>query len=290
MIKITKAGYFYISLTIILGFSAVNTANNLVYIIAAAMLSFMAVSGFFGRGNLRGIRATIDLPDEVYARRPLPIRVTLVNSRRFLPAFLIRVSLGETTVLFPFVDSHQQASRFIQWVFPQRGQIQFDRLYLSSVFPFNFFIRYADVSDDRTHLVFPEPQRWALLEETQRQPRHAGNQTSSRSGQEDDLIAVRDYVDGDPLKHINWKATARTDQLKTKQFAAPLAQPVILDLAKLPPADLETKLSWVTYAINRFIKHNVPVGLRLDGQSFPPGTHRTHKLRLLKELAVYGTH
>ena len=70
MIKITKAGYFYISLTIILGFSAVNTANNLVYIIAAAMLSFMAVSGFFGRSNLRGISVAIDVPEEIYARRP----------------------------------------------------------------------------------------------------------------------------------------------------------------------------------------------------------------------------
>ncbi len=289
MIKITKAGYFYISLTIILGFSAVNTANNLVYIIASAMLSFMAVSGFFGRGNLRRIHIIIELPEEIYARRPVPIRVTLVNSRRFLPAFIIRASFGETTILFPFVDSQQQASRFVQWVFPQRGQNHFDRVYLSSVFPFNFFIRYKDVTAHRTCLVFPEPQRCTLLEQNQNQPQHSGNLSSRRFGQDDDLIAVRDYIDGDPLKHINWKATARTDQLKTKQFAAPLAQPVILDLANLPPVDLETKLSWITYTINRFMKQNTPVGLRLDEQFFPPGIHRSHRLRMLKELAIYGT-
>lgn len=288
MIKITKAGYLYISLTIILGFAAVNTANNLVYIIASAMLSFMAVSGFFGRNNLIGINILIDLPEELYARRPVPIRVTLVNPRRFLPAFLIRVSLGESTLLFPFVDSRQEVSRFVQLVFPQRGESRFDQVFISSVFPFNFFIRYKDVAADRICLVFPEPQRCTLLEQTQRIQRHTGDQSSRRSGQDDDLIAVRDYIDGDPLKYINWKASARTDQLKTKQFAAPLAQPVILDFANLPPADLETRLSRVTYTINRFIKHNTPVGLRLDQQFFPPGLHKSHKLRMLKELAVYG--
>jgi uncharacterized protein (DUF58 family) len=289
VIKITKAGYFYISLTIILGFSAVNTANNLVYIIAAAMLSFMAVSGFFGRGNLRGISIVIDVPEEIYARRPVPIRVTLINSRRFLPAFLIRISLGETTILFPFVDSQQRASRFVQWVFPKRGTNHFDRVYFSSVFPFNFFIRSKDVTGDYSYLVFPEPQRCTLLEQSQDQPQQLGKLNSPRSGYEDDLIAVRNYVDGDPLKHINWKATARTDQLKTKQFAAPLAQPVILDLANLPPGDLDTKLSWIAYTINRCMKHNTPIGLKLDEQFFPPGMHRSHRLRMLKELAIYGS-
>ena len=289
MIKITKAGYFYIGLTIILGFSAVNTANNLVYIIAAAMLSFMAVSGFFGRGNLRGISVTIDIPEEVYARRPVPIRVTLVNSKRFLPAFLIRISLGDTTILFPFVDSHQQASRFVQWVFPLRGMHHFDRIRFSSVFPFNFFIRFKHLTADHSCIVFPEPQRCIILEQNQYQRHQLGSLNSLRSGYDDDLIAVRNYIDGDPLKHINWKATARTDQLKTKQFAAPLAQPVVLDLANLPPADLDTKLSWLAYAINRYMKHHTPVGLRLDERFFPPGIHGGHRLRMLKELAVYGS-
>jgi uncharacterized protein (DUF58 family) len=260
-----------------------------VYIIAAAMLSFMAVSGFFGRSNLRGISVAIDVPEEIYARRPVPIRVTLVNSRRFLPAFLIRLTLGDTTILFPFVDSHQQATRFVQWVFPQRGTNHFGQVLFSSVFPFNFFIRSKYVAADQSYLVFPEPQRCNLLEQNQNQPQQMGSLNSTHSGYEDDLIAVRNYVDGDPLKHINWKATARTDQLKTKQFAAPLAQPVILDLANLPPGDLDTKLSWITYTINRYMKNNVPVGLRLDEQFLPPGIHKGHRLRMLKELAIYGS-
>jgi len=48
VIKINKAGYIYILLTILVGFSAVNTANNLVYIIASALLSYMLVSGISG--------------------------------------------------------------------------------------------------------------------------------------------------------------------------------------------------------------------------------------------------
>ena len=288
MIKITKAGYLYITLTIVLGFAAVNTANNLVYIIASALLSFMAVSGFFGKGNLNGIRVQIDLPEEIYARRPVPIRVTLVNRRRFLPAFLIQIHIGETKLLFPFVDTQQQASRFAQWAFPQRGEHVFSTVSISSVFPFNFFIRYKHIAAACQCIVFPEPQRCALLEETDRHQLHTGNHSSRHHGQEDDLIAVRNYIDGDPLKHINWKATARTDQLKTKQFAGPLCQPVILDFASLSGTDLESKLSCVTYTINRLIKSSTPVGLRLQQQFFPPGVSRSHKFRMLRELALYA--
>jgi uncharacterized protein (DUF58 family) len=288
VIKITKAGYLYIALTIVLGFAAVNTANNLVYIIAAALLSFMAVSGFFGKGNLNGISIGVDLPEEIYACRSVPIRVTLNNQRRFLPAFLIQVHLGDEKLLFPFVDTRQQASGFVQWAFPQRGEHSFSAISISSVFPFNFFTRYKHIATAHQCIVFPEPQRCSLLDETETIQQHAGDHSSRRHGQEDDFIAVRNYVDGDPLKHINWKATARTDQLKTKQFAAPLVQPVILDFDSLSAGDLESKLSCVTYTINRLIKKNTPVGLRLQQQFFPPGINRSHKFRMLRELALYG--
>ena len=39
-------------LTLLLGFAAVNTGNNLLYLLVSALLGFMAVSGILGRLNL----------------------------------------------------------------------------------------------------------------------------------------------------------------------------------------------------------------------------------------------
>ena len=51
IVRIKKAGWIYIALCIFMGIGAINTANNLVYIIVALMLGFMAVSGFLTRSS-----------------------------------------------------------------------------------------------------------------------------------------------------------------------------------------------------------------------------------------------
>src|SRR3972149_4703492 len=104
VIKITKAGWFYVLLTIFLGVSGINTGNNLIYLIVAAFLSFMAVSGVFGKRNLSKIDVRIELPEEIYAGTSPPVKVILRNTRRFLPAFLMRVHVSGNEILFPFVE------------------------------------------------------------------------------------------------------------------------------------------------------------------------------------------
>jgi hypothetical protein len=83
-------------LTLLLGISAINTGNNLIYLILAVLLSVLAVSGFFGKKNLMAVRVDLKVPDEVYAGIPTPVSVVVKNPGRRFPAFLIRVYLGET--------------------------------------------------------------------------------------------------------------------------------------------------------------------------------------------------
>ncbi len=87
MIKITKAGWIYIGLTIFLGVAAVNTGNNLVYLIVSAMLSFMGISGFFGRKNIDKLQIEPEFPEEIYAGVETPVRIVIKNQKRFLPSF-----------------------------------------------------------------------------------------------------------------------------------------------------------------------------------------------------------
>jgi len=46
----------------LIGFAAVNTGNNLLYLLVSALLGFMAVSGVLGKWNLAGVEVCYVLP------------------------------------------------------------------------------------------------------------------------------------------------------------------------------------------------------------------------------------
>jgi len=89
--EVTKAGVVYVLVTLVIGIAALNTGNNLLYIVVSAMLSAILVSGVVSAIVLRGLELDVRLPEHVFAGRPVVGRIALRNSRRFLPSFSIRV-------------------------------------------------------------------------------------------------------------------------------------------------------------------------------------------------------
>ena len=293
VIKITKAGWFYIILTIFLGVSGINTGNNLIYLIVAAFLSFMAISGIFGKRNLAKTDVQIELPEEIYAGTSVPVRVILRNRRRFLPAFLLRVHVSGNEILFPFVEVKSDGTKYLPLSFPERGRAEIRNIYLSSVFPFNFFIRYRKMPGVFEALVFPRAKK-CESPFFEREMRSRGEQAEDKTGYEADLISLRDYITGDPIKYIHWKASAKTGKLKTKELSSLSHQPLIIDFDSLPIKEREEKISCVTYLLLKFLKQNIPVGLRIDGALYKPFTKdhgertRALKFTMLTKLALYG--
>jgi uncharacterized protein (DUF58 family) len=89
--EVTKAGMIYVLATLVIGIAALNTGNNLLYIVVAAMLAAILVSGVVSGVVLRGLELEVSLPEHVFAGRPVIGRVVVKNPRLFLPAFSIRV-------------------------------------------------------------------------------------------------------------------------------------------------------------------------------------------------------
>jgi uncharacterized protein (DUF58 family) len=81
----------YVLVTLVIGIAALNTGNNLLYIVVAAMLAAILVSGLVSALVLRGLNLDVRLPEHVFAGRPVVGRIVLRNPRRFLPSFSIRV-------------------------------------------------------------------------------------------------------------------------------------------------------------------------------------------------------
>ena len=89
--EVTRAGVAYILVALVIGIAALNTGNNLLYIVVAAMLAGILVSGFVSALVLRGLELDVRLPQHLFAGSAVQGRIVLGNSRRFLPSFSIRV-------------------------------------------------------------------------------------------------------------------------------------------------------------------------------------------------------
>ena len=90
--EITREGMAYLAVSLIIGVAALNTTNNLLFIVLAAMLAAMVVSGFASAAMLRGLELDVSAPEIAFAGKPLTAHVRLHNPRRVMPAFSVRVT------------------------------------------------------------------------------------------------------------------------------------------------------------------------------------------------------
>jgi uncharacterized protein (DUF58 family) len=251
------------------------------------LLSFMSISGIFGKSNLSKINFTVDLPQEIYAGTLFPLKITLTNNRKFLPAFLIRLTTDTFEVLFPFTNTRSALSLYTGISFEKRGPHTISNIRINSVFPFNFFTRFKEIQQSFNCIVFPALKPCDLSSLYEPEKKRRGEKISDKLGYESDVVSIREYVRGDPLKYIHWKATAKTGRLKTKELSSLAHRPVIIDFEKVSIANIEERISSIAYAIVQFCKKNVPVGLKINGSLYLPDASPAHKISLLRELALY---
>lgn len=251
----------------------------------------MAVSGVLGKRNLDRLEVRLELAEELYDGLPTLVGVTLKNGRGRLPACLIEVLLndGEARVLFPILPARQGDTGQVAMTFRGRGNRPLPGITVRSIFPINFFRRYKTLPPQGQMTVFPAPRKCPPPLSPGGKTRH-GEQESGIRGSEGDVERIHDYREGDPLKLIHWKLSAKHDTFKVKDLAATTRDPLWVDPAHCPGGNLEERLRCAVYLVNHGWKEGRPVGLRLPERQVPPATGRGHRLHLLHLLAGYGKH
>ena len=97
--EVTRAGMVYIGITVVIGIASINTGNNLLYIVVAALLSAILVSGVASALVLRHLELDVHLPEHVFAGRPMLARLLLRNVSSWVPSFSIRVVPSQRKVV-----------------------------------------------------------------------------------------------------------------------------------------------------------------------------------------------
>ena len=166
----------------------------------------------------------------------------------------------------------------------KRGWLGTGRLTLFTEFPLGLFHAWSYLEFDTRCLVYPKPAAPMPLPASSAQ---SGAGTLNVAGDED-FSGLRNYVAGDAMPRIAWKAFAREQGLQVKQFSALQGCELWLDWFLLPMLATERKLEILTRWLLDADKQGLHYGLRLPSTELPPEHNATHRAECLRALALFG--
>lgn len=285
-LRLTTSGTLYILLTLFLGFAAVNTGNNLLFLMVSVLLGFMSISGWLGHNNLKLLAPSLTLPKEVYADTPVLAMIRVQNGKRRWPSFLLELHCAGEIARLGGVPADAARECYLTLVFSQRGAQPLPPVTVASPFPVHFFVRGWQLTPPGEVMVFPRPrpdgERPAAWGD------RAGRESRAlRAAEEGDYSHLRPYG-GEPPRRIHWRQSARHDNLLSKVLSGQAAQPLLLEVLALPGASLEEKLGRAVWWVQRCDRRGQPLGLVLGAERLAAGSGPSHRRRLLEALASYA--
>ncbi len=221
---VTREGWIYFGAVTVVIFAAINTANNLLYMVLSALLAVLLLSGFLSALNFRFLRIGFRIPSHCFVQESFPITVHVQNEKRAFPSFSINLEPVDdgpfqfSPFYVPAVRGQQQVSQTGQAKIVKRGQYRIREVKGISRFPFGFFVKDRTYKVEADCICYPEiiphdQMDFAVLDAQ-------GSSVRFEKGFGHDLYMIRDYLPSDSARHVHWKASAKTSVLKTREYAA----------------------------------------------------------------------
>jgi uncharacterized protein (DUF58 family) len=220
-VEFTREGLIFMLLSLAIGAAAVNTGNNVLYLIFSLMLGMIVVSGFASRRILQGLEPAVHFPDHVFAGVPNLCYLSISNQKKRLPSIAVRFVIRDsqfTSILrhFFWIPASQQMNEFARFLFPKRGVYHLHELELQTQFPFSFFLKIRRYRVDQMVRVYPRVYRFS--EDVLSRYTEGLIRESPYKGDSQQLLHLRDYTSFDSSKRIHWKASAKAEKILVKEY------------------------------------------------------------------------
>lgn len=266
----TRDGSWFTGMTILVGIGAINTGNNLLYLLLGMMLGLIIVSGILSEQSLRKVTVRRLEPGDLFAGRVSRMRYELTNKKRFLASFSLTVQEHEAretrgrrrqhlglsaerpskrklraaendpggpSALGIRVPAARSLVLVSEYMFPRRGLYQYVGLDLGTRFPFGFFEKLRAIYDPTEVLVYPEVRPGTVgIPQTLD---HDGEVQRNVEGQHGEFFGLREFRDGDDVRDVNWKVTARRGALVRKLYDKQDDEALAIHLYNWVPPDAD---------------------------------------------------
>jgi uncharacterized protein (DUF58 family) len=226
--RLTREGWIYLGGIVLVALAAINTGNNLLFLILSCLIASILMSGILSSLTVMGVELNLQLPEHIFARQTVRGTVELKNEKQMLPSFSLRVEavtkknaptavLLATPVYFPYVPRLEAVKQSVPLLFAKRGLYKQESFRIVTRFPFGFLQKARRLDLASEALVYPSVE--ATPEFLDVLPGIQGAIETLAKGRGHDLYALRDYLPTDSARHVHWKASARSGSLMVREFA-----------------------------------------------------------------------
>jgi uncharacterized protein (DUF58 family) len=323
-LSFTREGRIAVFLSIGVGFAAINTGNNLLYLLLGWILSFIIASGVLSEATLKGLVVTRRPPPRIYASEPFLMEVVITNEKPKRASYSIEVEdlQGKTPIdkrcYFLKIPEAKQQRTSYRHTFVRRGLYTLTGYRLATKFPFALFRKSRDVDAPLEVLVYP-----AKVAAIRSPPRAAdrGEALADRLGRRGEFHGLREHRAGDDRRDVHWKSSARTGRLLVREYEDELARRLVIGVDNALPdeardavtanveesgpvgpwsrgfgamtpvldaqvAALERAISTAASLAASYLAAGWTVELVARGTRVPPGTGKLHEAAIAKALAL----
>lgn len=293
--RLTSEGVQFLLFTLAVGVAAINTGNNLFYLLLAMMLSIVLVSGIVAEYGLRRLEFHRHLPDLLFVKDPTTATLVAKNGKSRFPTFSIRLSDvidgqdvdGGLTIRQLLPGTSQMLSYPLMAT--KRGRLQLEGIRVVTSFPFGLFVKKAYYPIPGTLVVCPEitPLDDDLIENLMA----VGHEHHAhRRGHGNDLYNLRLYHSGDDSRNIHWATTAKTSKLIVRETEAEHQRRATIYLAlEAPSTDdvlFEEAVAFAASLVSHLSNQGYRIRLVAGSYHSPFGQGATHIKELLQALAL----
>lgn len=244
--RTTREGKAFIFVTAGVGLAAINTGNNLLFLIFGFMLSLIVMSGILSEIVLRNVRVSRRLPERVFASTTTLIEVRLRNEKAWAPSYSLEVEdmaedlPTERRCYFLKVAARSEQIATYRRTFERRGKVRLRGFRIATRYPFGMIEKWRVVPVEDELLVYPALLRDAW--EEQRQSSLGAEAPTARAGSGSEVAGLRHYQFGDAARSIHWRRTAALGRVVVLETQTDESVRVSIVLDNARPADADA--SW----------------------------------------------
>ena len=294
-IRLTSEGIRFLFFTIGIGVAAINTGNNLFYLLLAMMLSLIVISGLLSEQCLRRLEFHRHVPDIIIANDPATVTLSVTNRNSRLPSFSLRlfdVTSGQDVDRGLFVKQlPAQRSTLLSYplLATTRGYIRLDSVRVETLFPFGLFVKRALYPVEVNILVGPpiKPLSLRFLDDLVSEGQGL---SLPRRGHGTQLYNLRLYQPGDDSRTIHWMTTARTAQLIVRETEAEDQRRITIVLSTIAPTEhnslFERSVTLVASLLWHLSEESYPLRLIVGTEDSGLGSGKDHLFVMLRLLAL----
>lgn len=300
-LKFTRFGTATTLMTLGIGLAAMNTGNNLLYMVFGMMLGAITASGVLSEISLRHLDVDWILPQENYTGESATFRLLVKNRKKNLPSIGVTLEASGgpeespkddwIRAHFLHIPANSQKTADRSFVPSRRGRWILRELRIETSFPFGLFRKYLTQPIGHQILVYPRITLLSLSRFTRSGIKKEWSFPQRGTGES--FWGMKEFAEGDNPRLISWKSSAKTSRLMVRETERESDREIWLSMEplrewrKLEGEELESAVSFAASLVWNLDRQGYVVGWIGPALLLSPSPGRNTLRPILSELALF---